>query len=148
MATTVVKRHPLEMGAVEVEQFLTHLAVTRSVSVSTQKLALNALAFLYSRVLDKPFGKLGDFNRAKRPRNLPVVLSRLEVARLLENMAGLPHLLVSLLYGPGLRRAEVVRLRIKDIDFEHQQLQIWNGKGRHHRLTTLAPELVPGLPCC
>ena len=136
-------RHPKEMGATEVELFLTHLAVTRKVSVSTQKVALNALAFLYNRVLEQPFGKLGEFNRSHKARNLPVVLTRGEVSRLLQCMTGVSHLLASLLYGSGLRRSEAIRLRVKDVDFDLQQLQIWNGKGRHHRLTTLAPELSP-----
>ena len=139
------KRHPEEMGALEVEQLLTHLAVKRKVAVSTQKIALNALAFLYNRVLEKPFGTLGEFNRAKTPAKLPVVLSRHEMTKLLHNMEGISQLVASLLYGSGLRRNEAVRLRVKDIDFDHHQLQVWNGKGYHHRLTTLAPELVPRL---
>lgn len=139
------KRHPEKMGALEVEQFLTHLAVKQTVSVATQKIALNALAFLYNRVLEQPFGDLGEFNRASRQAKLPVVLTRLEVARLLRLVTGTPHLVASLLYGSGLRRSEAVRLRIKDVDFDHHQLQIWNGKGSYYRLTTLAPELVPAL---
>ena len=97
-------RHPNDMGATEVELFLTHLAVTRKVSVSTQKVALNALAFLYNRVLEQPFGELGEFNRSHKARNLPVVLTRGEVSRLLQCMTGVSHLLASLLYGSGLRR--------------------------------------------
>jgi len=139
------KRHPAEMGALEVEQFLTHLAVQRSVSVATQKIALNALAFLYNRILQQPFGDLGEFNRANRQAKLPVVLTRIEVARLLQQVTGTPQLVASLLYGSGLRRSEAVRLRIKDIDFDHHQLQVWNGKGSYYRLPTLAPELVPAL---
>ncbi|NCF37019.1 MAG: integron integrase [Gammaproteobacteria bacterium] len=136
-------RHPREMGAAEVEQFLTYLAVQKTVSTATQKIALNSLAFLYKRVLEQPLGNLGQFNRARRQASLPVVLNRLEVARLLQHLTGIPRLVASLLYGSGLRRSEAVRLRIKDIDFDHHQLQIWNGKGYHHRLTTLAPELAP-----
>jgi len=139
------KQHPREMGAPEVEQFLTHLAVTRKVSIATQKIALNALAFLYNRVLEKPLGTLGHFNRARTPRKLPVVLTRIEMKALLHSMEGVPKLVASLLYGSGLRRSEAVRLRVKDVDFDHHQLQVWNGKGNHNRLTTLAPELVPGL---
>ena len=139
------KRHPTELGAIEVEGFLTHLAVARNVSVSTQKVALNALAFLYNRVLELPLGELGEFNRAKRQRNLPIVLTRLEIETLLRHMSGINRLLASLLYGSGLRRMEAVRLRVKEVDFDHHQLQVWNGKGRYHRLTTLAPELVPQL---
>ena len=133
------KRHPTELGAVEVERFLTYLAVERCVSVSTQKIALNALAFLYNRVLDLPLGKLTEFNRAKTRRNLPTVLTRIEIESLLRNMSGIHRLLASLLYGSGLRCTEAVRLRVKDIDFDHHQLQVWNGKGRYHRLTTLVP---------
>ena len=139
------KQHPREMGALEVVQFLTHLAVTRKVSIATQKIALNALAFLYNRVLEKPLDKQGHFNRARTPRKLPVVLTRIEMKTLLHNMEGVPKLVASLLYGSGLRRNEAVRLRVKDVDFDHYRLQVWNGKGNHHRLTTLAPELVPGL---
>jgi integron integrase len=139
------KRHPETMGPIEVEQFLTYLAVTRNVSASTQKIALNALAFLYNRVLEQPLGNLGEFNRAKTPGKLPVVLTRHEMAQILNNMTGTSQLIASLLYGSGLRRNEAVRLRVKDIDFDHHQLQIWNGKGHYHRLTTLAPELVSSL---
>ena len=117
------KRHPEQMGHREVEQFLTHLAVTRGVSVATQKIALNALAFLYNRVLERPLGELGEFNRARTPPKLPVVLTRLEVNRLLNNLSGIPLLVASLLYGSGLRRNEAVRLRVKDLDFEHHQVQ-------------------------
>jgi len=133
------------MGGPEVVEFLTHLAVQKKVSIATQKIALNALAFLFNRVLQQPLGNLGEFNRAKRERKLPTVLSRLEVGQLLSRLSGPPLLLASLLYGSGLRRVEAVRMRVKDIDFDHHQLQVWNGKGRHHRLTTLAPELVPPL---
>jgi site-specific recombinase XerD len=100
------KQHPRQMGALEVEQFLTHLAVTRKVSIATQKIALNALAFLYNRVLEKPLGTLGHFNRARTPRKLPVVLTRIEMKTLLQNMQGAPKLVASLLYGSGLRRNE------------------------------------------
>lgn len=139
------KRHPEKMGATEVEAFLTHLAVNRRVSIATQKIALNALAFLYNRILDQPFGNLGEFNRARRQRKLPTVLNRSEVTVLLAQMTGSPRLMASLLYGSGLRRAEAVRLRVKDIDFDHQQIQVWEGKGRFHRLVTLAPEMIDPL---
>jgi len=138
-------RHPSEMGAPEVVRFLTFLAVEQQVSISTQKIALNALAFLYNRVLEQPLGDLGEFNRARRERKLPVVLNRVEIAGLLQAMSGTPQLIASLLYGSGLRRSEAVRLRVKDVDFDHHQIQIWNGKGYRHRLTTLAPELLPSL---
>lgn len=139
------KRHPGEMGERDVERFLTFLAVERKVSAATQKLALNAIAFLYNRFLNRPLVDLREFRRSKIPPKLPVVLSRLEVSRLLSNLGGVPLTIASLLYGSGLRRLEVARLRVKDIDFEHSQIQVWNGKGYRHRLATLAPELVPAL---
>lgn len=137
------KRHPVELAGFEVEQFLTYLAVDREVSISTQSIALNALAFLYNRYLERPLGDMDGFRRANKQRKIPVVLNRKEVALLLGQLSGTPLLVASLLYGSGLRRIEVVRLRVKDIDFDHLQIQVWNGKGFKHRLTTLAPELVP-----
>ncbi len=139
------KRHPLEMSEPEVESFLTHLAVDRGVSVATQKIALNALVFLYNRYLERPLGDMRGFLRATTPPKLPVVLSRVEVGALLARLHGVPRLMASLLYGSGLRRIEVARLRVKDIDLDHLQIRIWHGKGRRHRLTTLAPELVADL---
>jgi integron integrase len=136
------KRHPREMGGREVERFLTFLAVERKVSAATQKLALNAIAFLFIRFLDKPLGDVREFRQSRIPPKLPVVLSRLEISRLLSHLGGVHLTIASLLYGSGLRRLEVARLRVKDIDFEHLQIQVWNGKGYRHRLTTLAPELL------
>jgi integron integrase len=133
------------LGDREVEQFLTFLAVERNVSAATQKLALNALAFLYNRFLETPLGDVRSFRRSKVPAKLPVVLSRADVAKLLAQLNGVPLMIASLLYGSGLRRIEVARLRVKDIDFDHLQIQVWNGKGFRHRLTTLAPELLPRL---
>ena len=105
------KRHPGEMGDREVEQFLTFLCVERRVSVATQRLALNALAFLYNRFLDRPLGDVSGFMRARVPAKLPLVLTRLEVSRLLAQLEGVPLMIASLLYGSGLRRLEVARLR-------------------------------------
>ncbi|MBT8370253.1 MAG: integron integrase [Deltaproteobacteria bacterium] len=139
------KRHPGEMGDPEVEQFLTFLSVERGVSVATQRLALNALAFLYNRFLGQPMGDVRGFKRARVSAKLPVVLTRVEIARVLAQLNGVSLMIASLLYGSGLRRLEVARLRVKDVDFEHLQIQVWNGKGYQHRLTTLAPELVPVL---
>jgi integron integrase len=139
------KRHPSEVSSVEVERFLTHLAVERQVAAATQGIALNSLAFLYNKFLDRPLGDLRDFRRARKQRKLPVVLSRLDVNKLLSELTGTPRVIASLLYGSGLRRIEVVRLRVNDIDFDQVQIRVWNGKGHKHRLTTLAPELVPVL---
>lgn len=139
------KRHPTEMAEREVEQFLTFLAIERKVSMSTQRIALNALVFLYGKFLSQPLVGMKGFQRSTRQQKLPTVLTRSEVALLLSHMSGTPLLIASLLYGSGLRRIEAIRLRVKDVDFDHLELQIWNGKGFKHRLTTLAPELVPTL---
>jgi len=138
-------RHPAEMGAIHVEQFLSFLAVERKVATATQGLALNAIAFLYNRFLEQPMGNVSGFRPAARQRKLPVVLTRAEVAALLNKLDGAYKLMVSLLYGSGLRRIELVRLRVKDVDFNELQLRIWFGKGFKHRITTLAPELIPVL---
>jgi integron integrase len=139
------KRHPQELGAVEVMAYLTFLATQREVSVATQKIALNALAWLYNKHFEKPLGALGHFNKSSRQRKLPVVLTREEVASLLSRLQGSSWLLVSLLYASGLRRIEAVRLRVNDVDFDQAQLRIWAGKGCKHRITTIAPELFPFL---
>lgn len=139
------QRHPETLGMQEIEAFLTYLAVKRTVSSSTQKVALNALAFLYNKFLQKPIGDLGAFNRAMRQPNLPSVLSQQEIKRLFQFLEPKYSLMASLLYGSGLRRIELVRLRVHDIDFEHLQVRVWNGKGQKHRLTTLAPELINAL---
>ena len=109
-------RHPREMGAAEVRSYLTYLAKERDVAASTQNQALSALLFLYQDVLDIDLGEVGTFVRAKRPNRLPVVLTRAEVARVLHATKGEARLAASLLYGAGLRRSEVLRLRVKDLD--------------------------------
>lgn len=134
------KTHPEILSAVHVESFLTHLVVKRQVSAATQAIALNALAFLYNQFLQKPI-TLGDFRKSSRQPKLPVVLTIDEVRQLIGSMKGVHKLMVCLLYGSGLRRIELVRLRVNDVDLDHLQLRIWNGKGFKHRLTTLAPEL-------
>lgn len=107
------KRHPGELGAVEVGQFLTHLAVDRKVAASTQNQALNALVFLYKNVLERPLGEVADVVRARRPQRLPVVLSAQEVKGLLRHLNGSYWLAACLMYGSGLRLMEAVRLRVK-----------------------------------
>jgi integrase len=105
------------MGAREVSEFLTHLAVERNVAPSTQNQALNALVFLYGSVLERPLGELDGVVRARKPRRLPVVLSREEVKRLLSRLEGSERLVASILYGSGLRLLEALQLRVKDVDF-------------------------------
>jgi integrase len=105
------KRHPGELGTEAVAAFLSHLANDRLVSVATQKIALNALAYLYNKYLNKPLGNLGVFNKAARQRKLPVVLTRNEVAAVLKQLRGSAGLLAAMIYGSGLRRIEAVQLR-------------------------------------
>ena len=139
------KRHPNEMGKPEVVAFLTYLAVERKVSASTQSLALNALAYLYNKFLEIPLENMSEFKRASRQQKLPTVLTQAEVALLLKEVPPQYKLLLGLLYGSGLRRMELVRLRVNDIDTTMKQIRIWNGKGFKHRLTTLAVELIPAI---
>ena len=136
------KRHPRNMGVEEVSAFLSHLAMDRNVAASTQNQALNALVFLYKAVLDMPLGDLQGVVRAKKPRRLPVVLSRSEVMLLLRNLQGRHWLVACLLYGSGLRLMECVRLRVKDLDFEHRAVIVREGKGGKDRIVTLPDELI------
>lgn len=139
------KRHPKEMGAEEVTQFLTHLAVQGNVAASTQNQALNAVLFLYREVLKVDLPWLDGLQRAKKPARLPVVLSREEVRRLLAQLDGTTWLIVALIYGAGLRVLEALRLRVKDIDFQYKQLVVRDGKGQKDRVTTLPESLIDPL---
>ena len=138
-------RHPREMGAAEVRSYLTYLAKERDVAASTQNQALSALLFLYQDVLDIDLGEVGTFVRAKRPTRLPVVLTRAEVARVLHATKGEARLAASLLYGAGLRRSEVLRLRVKDLDFGYGQILVRDGKGKKDRRVMLPPSLERSL---
>jgi integron integrase len=129
------KRHPAEMGAVEITRFLTALAVLERVAASTQNQALNALLFLYREVLRLELPWLDDLVRAKRPEHLPTVLTRDEVRTVIDRVDGVPRLIALLLYGAGLRLLECCRLRIKDLDFTTNQITIRGGKGGKDRLT-------------
>lgn len=138
-------RHPAEMGAAEIEAFLTHLAVQRDVSASTQNQALAALLFLYKEVLKQELPWLDGVVRAKRPQHLPVVLTREEVALLLGQLQGVPWLVASLLYGAGLRLNEALRLRVKDVEFSRREILVRDGKGNKDRVTVLPASLVEPL---
>ena len=138
-------RHPAEMGAAEVEQFLSHLAVRRQVSASTQNQALSALLFLYKHVLRIELPWLDDVVRAKRPERLPVVLTREETQRLLALLEGEVALVAGLLYGAGLRLMEAVRLRVKDVDFARREILVRDGKGMKDRVTLLPQAVVAPL---
>jgi integron integrase len=138
-------QHPSKLGIVDVERYLTYLAVNRTVAASTQSLALNSLNFLYNKFLDQPLGKMTTFKRTSRQAKLPTVLTQNEVRLLLQHVPEKYQLLIGLLYGSGLRRMELVRLRVDDLDTGMKQIRIWNGKGFKHRLTTLAVELLPAI---
>jgi integron integrase len=137
-------RHPREMGGAEVREFLTHLAVARSVAVATQNQALNALVFLYREVLGRELGELGEFERAQRRERVPVVLTRQEVERVLRCAAPKYRLVLQLLYGTGMRLLEGLRLRVKDVDFGQGHIVVRDGKGMKDRVTVL-PESLRGL---
>ena len=138
------KRHPEECGDLEVIAFLSYLAESRKVSVNTQKIALNALVFLYRHVVKKELGDLG-FSSARKQRQLPLVLSRKEVKAVIDHLSGRDKLIFQLLYGSGLRVSECLRLRIKDIDFDRLCLTVVDGKGKKDRQTMLAESLIPDL---
>ncbi len=136
------KRHPSEMGEAEVAAFLTHLSVDRNVAPATQGQALNALVFLYRKVLNRPLDEIHGIVRSKRKSKIPVVLTQLEVASLLSNLEGVHWLAGCLLYGSGLRLMECIRLRVKDVDFGRLSITVRQGKGGKDRVVTLARELV------
>jgi integron integrase len=131
------KRHPSEMAAPEMEQFLNHLAVEKNVAASTQNQALSALVFLYREVLKQDFEWMENLERAKKPERLPVVMTETEVRHVLAHLDGRHWLMASLLYGAGLRLMECVRLRVKDVDFEYRQITVRDGKGAKDRVTML-----------
>lgn len=135
------KRHPREMGAAEVTQFLTDLAVRRHVSASTSNQALSAVLFLYRHVVVKDLGRLADLPRGRPPERVPVVLTRDEVRRVLARLSGVVWQVTALLYGAGLRITECLELRVKDVDFDRRQITVRRGKGRKDRRAVL-PALV------
>lgn len=136
------KRHPREMGAQEVEAFLTHLAVRGKVSASTQNQAKSALLFLYKEVLAEELPWLNDIETAKRPQRLPVVLTVGEVNAILSSVEGTGGLILHLLYGTGMRILECLRLRVKDVDFLRREIVVREGKGFKDRVTMLPASLV------
>jgi len=139
------KRHPQEMGAREVEAFLTHLAVEGRVSASTQNQAKSALLFLYKEVLRTDLPWLDDVESAKSGKRLPVVLTPEEVQRLLGPIDGPTGLILRLLYGTGMRMMECLRLRVKDVDFARREILVREGKGFKDRVTMLPEKLVAPL---
>jgi len=126
----------------KVEDFLTYLAIQRKVAVSTQNQAMNALVFLYKRVLEQPLEKTVDAVRSTKNRKIPVVLTQEEVKQIIILLEGTSQLVVKLLYGSGLRITEVARLRVQDIDFDYKQITVRSGKGNKDRVTTVSSELM------
>ena len=135
------RRHPRDMGVVEVEAFLSTLATRDDVAASTQNQALSALLFLYREVLGIELPWMESVVRAKRPQKVPVVLSHDEVARLLAVLDGQPWLMAALLYGAGIRLMECVRLRVQDVDFGRREILVRNGKGGKDRRVPLPQRL-------
>jgi integron integrase len=135
------KRHPNEMGAPEVKEFLSYLANHRFVAVNTQKVALNGLVYLYHKFLGVELGNLG-FSLATKQRSLPAVLTREEVSKIIGALSGRNRLIIELLYGSGLRVSECLRLRVQDIDLKGLSLTVRDGKGNKDRQTLLSTRLT------
>lgn len=138
-------KHPRDMGAAEVGQFLTHLAVEGQVAASTQNQAKSALLFLYKEVLEVELPGLDNVEQAKVPKRLPIVLNRDEVQAILARLSGTNWLVASLLYGTGMRILECLRLRVQDVDLTRREILIRDGKGFKDRLTMLPMTLVAPL---
>lgn len=138
-------RHPRQMGAAEVEGFLTWLANRHGASVSTHRQALSALVFLYKQVLGIDLPWLQEIGRPRVPKRLPVVMSRIEVQHLLQATTGQHQLVFRLLYGTGMRKMEALRLRVKDVDFDRNLIVVREGKGNKDRITMLPSALVADL---
>lgn len=138
-------RHPAEMSEPEINAFLTHLAIDRKVSASTQTQALSAVLFLYRFVIEHEIGDLGGVIRARQSKRLPVVMTRDEVRAVLAEMNGDTWLMASLLYGAGLRLTECLRLRVQDLDFGQGEILVRDGKGGKDRVTVLPESLVQPL---
>ena len=139
------KRHPREMGASEVQAYLSHLATERDVAAATQNQALNAIVFLYREVLNVELGGIGRIERPTRRAKLPTVLTKDEVKRVLAAVPPEHQLACQLLYGTGMRLLECLRLRVKDVDFGRNEIVIHDGKGFKDRVTVLPESLKPAL---
>jgi site-specific recombinase XerD len=139
------KRHPAAMGALEIEAFLTDLAVARNVAAATQNQARSALLFLYREILAIELPWLENVQPAKASTHLPVVLTREEVANVLDRLGGTHRLIGALLYASGMRVMEGVRLRVKDLEFARGEIVVRDGKGAKDRMTMLPRNLAPRL---
>ena len=139
------KRHPRDMGKDEIEAYLTHLAVNRQVSPSTQNQAFNALLFLYRNVLEIEFPENINAYRSKRPARLPTVLTKVETMKIISMITGFHQIMVKILYGSGLRAIECSRLRMKDLDFDMNEIMVRDGKGKKDRVTILPDDIKDSL---
>ncbi len=136
------KRHPRDMGANEINAFISHLALEKKVAASTQNQALSAILFLYRHVLKiEPDETVINAVRPQKPKHVPTVLSKQEAKKVIENMQGIYRLMAQLLYGSGLRLMEVLRLRVKDLDFANHQIIVRDGKGENDRIT-MFPDIL------
>lgn len=138
-------RHPREMGASDIAVFLNDLAVNRKVSASPQNQALSAILFLYKRVLGVDLPWVDEFENAKRPVRVPIVMTRSEVKKVIAEMQGVYKLTARLIYGSGLRMSECLKLRVQEIDLDYRQLTVRDGKGAKDRRTMLANSLIPDI---
>jgi len=137
------KRHPREMGVLEINRFITHLVVERKASASTQNQALSAILFLYRNLLHIELDESSlDFIRPKKGKRVPVILSREEARAIIEKLTGPYKLMVQVMYGSGVRLMECLRLRVKDIDFENHQILVYDGKGGDDRVTMLPDSIL------
>jgi integron integrase len=140
-----ITQHPDQMGATEIEAFITHLAVERKVATSTQNQALSAILFLYRTVLQKDISLPPALISPSRPKRLPTVLTHSEAMSVIDKMQGKTRLMTKILYGSGLRLVECLRLRVKDLDFERQQIIVRSGKGDDDRATVLPASVIDEL---
>jgi len=136
------KTHPELLGETEIRNFINHLAVNRHVSSSTQNQALQAIFFLYKKIIKKEIGWIKEIKNVKRIKHLPVVFSRAEAAVIIKSLDGVVRLIISLLYGTGMRLNECLNLRIKDVDFGMNQIIVRDGKGEKDRITVLPNKIV------
>jgi integron integrase len=140
------KRHPREMGVIEINEFISFLANKKNVAASTQNQAMSAVLFLYRNVLNMELDQTALFSvRPSKPKRIPTVLSREEAKTVIANMTGIHKLMTQMMYGGGLRLMEVLRLRVKDIDFGNHQIIVRDGKGENDRVTTLPNTLLESL---
>ncbi len=137
--------HPRELGNRDIVRYLNYLANECNLAASTQNQALSALVFLYEHVLEIPVGELNNLQRAKKPKRLPVVLSKEQALAIINEMNGVNQMVLELIYGAGLRISEVLSLRIQDVDFAYRQITVWNGKGKKDRITMLPDRVIPKL---